>query len=467
MQKKRRKILIDLGADALADVLLDLTAHSDVVENRVARMTSSGVENLERFRRSLKTIPKEDHFHTWYDPFALEEQLTELLMDLEAASLDARQGVEAVFQIYRMDEELFEICDDSDGGVSAFFTDMAPHVFSRYASKCDDTEWLVDGLIDLTKDDPYGLRASLFEYASDFLTRKGIEILLDRLRMLAGMDGREPGDAFWRRAIEVVARSSGNAALFEEVRRAARGDRISPSDIVEIAKLYHETGHYAKALELLNSPQLSSLNTCSVRRQDLYFSQLQVANWERDRLLVDVHRTLGNREEWSQAAQRVFDCHRSIDTLATLVEALGEDRRERVIDDAAETILNAETLSTGDVEFLMSVGRLSDAATYVLNRPNQIRGEWYGTWTPVADAFMQHEFWLAATVIYRALLDSMLDRGVSKAYHHGIRYLTNLDVMADRIEDWRDFAHHGQYAQELNGAHRRKWSFWQKYKGLR
>lgn len=365
-----------------------------------------------------------------------------------------------------MDEALVEMCHEPDYVLSTFFSDEAPKVFSRFASKCDDTEWLVDGLIDLTKDDPFCQRAYLFEYANDFLSREGLEILLDRLRALSGADQAEPEGRFWLSAMEAVARSSGNASVFEDARRAARGNRISPSDIVEIAKLYHETGHSAKALELLNSPTLSSLDTGSDRLQDLYSSQLQVADWERDRLLVDVHRTLGNREEWSRVAQRVFDCHRSVETLATLVEAVGEDRRESVIDGATETILHAESLSKGDVEFLISVGRLSEAADFVVNRSHQIDGDWYRTWTPVADAFMHGEFWLAATVTYRALLDSMLDRGASKAYHHGVQYLRNLDIMADRIDDWRGFARHEQFAQSLRRSHNRKWSFWQKYSGL-
>ncbi len=52
---------------------------------------------------------------------------------------------------------------------------------------------------------------------------------------------------------------------------------------------------------------------------------------------------------------------------------------------------------------------------------------------------------LCASVIYRALLDSILRRGQTKTYPHGVRYLRKLDLLARSVPDWRKVEPHDAY----------------------
>lgn len=67
---------------------------------------------------------------------------------------------------------------------------------------------------------------------------------------------------------------------------------------------------------------------------------------------------------------------------------------------------------------------------------------------------------LAVTVILRALLDSILQRANSKAYHYGAEYLLELGKIATKISDWRDLPNHEIYLAEITAKHKRKYSFW-------
>lgn len=68
---------------------------------------------------------------------------------------------------------------------------------------------------------------------------------------------------------------------------------------------------------------------------------------------------------------------------------------------------------------------------------------------------------LAATILYRALIDEILDRGRSPAYGHGARYLAVLDQIAGRIERaWVDIEEHVAWREALRRKHGRKSSFW-------
>ena len=70
---------------------------------------------------------------------------------------------------------------------------------------------------------------------------------------------------------------------------------------------------------------------------------------------------------------------------------------------------------------------------------------------------------LCASVIYRALLDSILRRARTKTYAHGVRYLKKLDILAKSVLNWHSAANHAVYMEHLRQKHGRKRSFWTRY----
>lgn len=79
---------------------------------------------------------------------------------------------------------------------------------------------------------------------------------------------------------------------------------------------------------------------------------------------------------------------------------------------------------------------MEEAEHYLLERSEQLNGDFYGNLLPLAEAMETAARHLAATVVYRALLDSILRRGQAKTYPHGVRYLKKLDRLAKSISDW-------------------------------
>ena len=69
---------------------------------------------------------------------------------------------------------------------------------------------------------------------------------------------------------------------------------------------------------------------------------------------------------------------------------------------------------------------------------------------------------LAATILYRALLDEILASGRSAAYGHGARYLARLDEMAGKFDDVPDLVIDtpSAYRARLLKSHARKSGFW-------
>lgn len=81
---------------------------------------------------------------------------------------------------------------------------------------------------------------------------------------------------------------------------------------------------------------------------------------------------------------------------------------------------------------------------------------------------LEHDHPLAATILYRALLDDILINTRSKAYSHGAKYLEKLTLLALEADPGRPngMADHGAYFVKLKETHLRKSSFWSRVENI-
>ncbi|OIQ66238.1 hypothetical protein GALL_521940 [mine drainage metagenome] len=113
--------------------------------------------------------------------------------------------------------------------------------------------------------------------------------------------------------------------------------------------------------------------------------------------------------------------------------------------------------------FFLDWPRHDLAARLIVTRHDQWDGQNWHILPQVAER-LQYEYPLAATILYRALLDDILARARSKAYPHGVKYLKQLDLLApDTDADPSrpdDLDRHAVYRAALKQAHARKAGFW-------
>lgn len=445
----RRDKLIGLGSERLADALLELADRTDYAEALVVRMTSTQDEIIKRFRGKLAGLKRSRKFVDWRGAQSLAEKLDEMLADLEAAEPDHATGVELVAAFYRCDAFVFEMCDDSSGFVGDVFRFHARRLFVQYAQGCADEAWLAGLLFELYAGDDYGVRERLLEEAHHLLSREKLRELSDHLWEKAA---EEEEDSFerchWTLGIESIARQLKDPALFEKARKAGWSG-TSNASCLDIARVYLEAGEAETALAW-------------VRRIDSV--EAFRAN-ERDGLLLSICGELGDRDGMTETAWRIFRGHRSEDNLELLLSIIGEEARDGVIVTETRAISASERLSYPDAFFLVQVGRIEEAEAYLLKHEQSLDGYLYEYLKPLAQALEEEDRPIAATVLYRALLDSILARAVTRYYHHGVRYLRKLDRLEGSVGDWKGLQSHDDYKAELLRVHGRKRSFWTKYEG--
>jgi len=384
-----------------------------------------------------------DHFIEWRERDLFVHELESLLEDLKVGVTDSREGVELLISFYESDQDIFENCDD-DGSVGYVFQHDACQLLAHFAEGCADKQWISDRLLDLYTNDNYGVRDTVFDCATKFLPVETTNKLVDALWTRSQL---EPRHAYrWSMAIESLARQLKDAELFEKARRVTESV-LSPKSMIDIARVCLDSGDAKTALDWLEQVPESTRSRV----------------FDYDSLSLEIFKKLKDRKAQAEVAWRVFREHRSKGTLDTLLSAIGRNQKKTVIESEAKKILHSMTLSLSDAQFLVDCGLLDEAENYIARSAGQFDGAYYGSLLPLAEAMEKHRRYFAATVLYRALLDSILKRANSRAYHHGVDYLEKLDEFAEKITKWEPLLPHHAYVQQLRRTHSRKVGFWSQY----
>ena len=444
--EQKRERLIALGADSLADILLSAAEWNEDVMNRVERAIASPAENTKRFRAKLSGLKRRKGFIHWRQSGGFARELEGLLEDLRSGVEDPKVGLKLVAAFFEADDTVFHLCDDSAGNIGDVFRHDAANLFVHYASRCEEKDWLCDMIVKLLRDDGFGVRDSVVRLAAEYLPESDMRRLVDRFWGLAEETGDKDRGRHWIYMIEYLARQLRDPALYEKASRAAWPE-LSTASCIDIAEVYLESDNARTALAWLERVPDGETFKAS----------------ERDQLLSRVYEQLGEHEKLTEVMWRRFRSHRSKATFDELLAVVGEDRRDDVVEESVRAIRDADRVSYSAASFLIDIGCVDEAEQYLIRRVVELNGELYTSLLPLARAMEADSRGLAATVCFRALLDSILQRGISKYYHHGVRYLRKLDDLAPSILDWQDVPAHTTYADGLRQTHGRKSSFWSRY----
>lgn len=414
----------------------------------------SPAQALSRFRRGFAGAKRRKRFVRYAESDAFADEIAGLLVCLFDARLTGPEGVEETCRFFEADAAIMNACDDSNGSVGNVFTIAACDLLSWYGSRCDDKGWLTDRVYHVTRTDEYGVRGDILTRVGEYLPEESLRSLAERLRA----DAEKTQDIYVVRGlyhdIASLAEQLNDGPMYEtairaSVRNSGDGKGVPSPSCVDIARVYFNGGDPVTALSWIER----------VPEDDTFTA------YEREPLLLDIQKRLGNHSEVKRIAWRIFRCYRTGETLDALLAIVGPSDRERLLDDETRTILNTAQLSCVDAEFLVSMGRIDDAERYLLRHVEKFDGEGYTTLLRIADAMETAGKFLVTSLLYRALLDAILARGISKYYVHGVRYLHKLDTLAASVQAWKDFDTHTAYVKTLETAHARKSAFWGRYAG--
>ena len=447
MKNIRKQRLIDLGAESLADALLELAIWSNAADDLVERMIAAPEENIQRFKKKLSSIKRSQRFIGWRESSGFAAELQAMLNDLRAGVSDPSVGIKLISSFYEADGIVLNKCDDSNGNIGDVYRIDAKELFGEYAVLCEDKEKVASIIFELSQNDDYGVRDTLIDCAAECLPETIIRSMIAKIQELAKCEEGEYRKQHNLILIESLARQIKDAELFKQTRIASWG-KLSTGAFNDIARVYFESGDIQTALLWLKK----------IAKNETFQKH------ETEQLLIDIYAELGDEKKLAELLYKKFSSHHSIETLQELLNIIGADKKDEVILKEVAAIITNDQLSLVDTEFLISIGKIDEAEKYLLKRSEQLNGDFYTSLLPLAKAMESEGRNLAVSIIHRSLLNSILERGYTKAYPHGIRYLKKLDKLAALISDWNNFDNHEEFKDHIYKTHSRKRSFWSKYK---
>ncbi|MDQ3623242.1 MAG: hypothetical protein M3463_12235, partial [Verrucomicrobiota bacterium] len=245
--------------------------------------------------------------------------------------------------------------------------------------------------------------------------------------------------------IEQAAEAIRDPELYERAALWGSGRDENPVIMLKVAEQYLAAKRPAQALERLPPEEQMPEHWRSQRHE----------------LLVEVHRQAGDKARLREALREAFIREPSDIARQEYLDSLPPSRR------AAERAWTREQVRSGDYSplikatFFAETGDLEPCAAVILENPEGFDGHFYGPLLRIIDK-IEKPHPLAAAVLYRRLLESILARAISKYYHHAARYYRRLEALAPRISDWQGLPPHASYAAALRVSHARKAAFWKR-----
>ncbi len=443
-ENNRRRQLIALGAEKLADHLLAMSEHNDEALSLVISITADPDEIVATFKRKLTQLRSQDYWIEWDETSAFARRLETMCGQLAASTVDASTGFALAVEFIECDEQIMECCDDSDGEVGNVFTGCLTDLFHAYAKDLAERDLVMESLITLTEHDQYGVRGTLVEGAHKSLSEEEMQTLVVRLKAMIDAASEEKSHYRKRLMIQSLAKQLGNTVLYEETTRKMYGE-LSEESLLTLAHLHIAHQEYDAALKRLEGISEGYHN-------------------KRNELEREIHRRLGNREQLIALQKEAFDHSKRKEDFEALIAVAGEELREQFLASEIARIEASEELQLTDLRFLVDTRLFESAERYLLSRADQINGDQYFSLLPMAELLFINGCLLASTLLYRKLLESILRRGYSRAYGYGVEYLCILDDLDMRTTEWRGLKEHSVFKAALYAQHKQKQSFWAQYK---
>jgi hypothetical protein len=448
-----------LGAEKLAELLLDAAARDEAVLARLQRQLATGSTGgrfAKTVHRQIRALTRHD-FVAWDEAPSLAADIDTLRDDIvqELLPESPKEAAELLGEVVAAEGRIFEAVDDSDGEVGGALSRVVVDWGRAWAGVEDvDPEALADLVMTASAGNDYGTRDRLVPAFAPALGEGGLHHLEQRARAkLAKRPPRKDRDSRdWdpersrlAHILTDIADVRNDPDLFVEALRL--GGVVAPY-AVEIAKRMLDAGRPEEALEWSTDGD--------ERDPDRGLDVMLVK--------ASALEALGRLDE----AQRVRWCRVEAcldpEALDPFLERLPNDTARRKAKKEAQRLAAGHEDALLALWFLTERGELAGLDALVRARLAELDGAMYHALRPAAEA-LAAEHPVAAALLHRRMVESVLDRGRSTAYDHAARDVRRAAACARRVKGDPAFETHHAWMEGLRAGHGRKRSFWSRVDG--
>ncbi len=462
--------LVALGAEALADLLLE-SVKGDAARQRRVRMALAAGEGPDtvaadvrkRFasirrarsyisRKTQKTLAKELAGHTELIETRIAPHAPDLAFDLLWAQLHLAAGIH-------------DRTDDSWGTIGEVMQEVMEAISRLSPALTRDPEALAEEIFEAISADGYGAFDTAIQALAEALGEAG----LARLKSLAEAARDAPlSDADLvlydfitdRRQREERARTARNRTIEMVLQDVAdmQGDVDAWLSRYTAEQLtYHTIAPEAAArlLEAGRAEEALRLVEGALPNTDLWHDKSDL-----DEAHFACLEALGRSEDLQVALWQRFERRLCPTSLRRHLKMLPDFDDIEAEDRARQHVLTFQPIEAALI-YCLTAPDLALGTELVHARFAEIDGEAYDILTPIAEALLPSHP-LAAVLLLRSMIGFALSKGRSGRYGHAARHLATCAAAEPAITDHAGHASHDAYVQGLRSTHGRKAAFWER-----
>ena len=442
-------------SDVLVNVLVELAGQYEGVSDRLERLQL--VDRPDKlaadFRKTLAAWRRSKKFYSYRESCAFGHELERWLMQVgsELAPKDPAAALALFESFIASDSSWFERADDSDGCIGDAMR-CACEQWLEAARRCESPpdEWPAR-IVALYRADEYGGRETLLRHADLLLGEDGLRLLVSEFE-------RE------------MARALSSAGGIQ-----SRGGL--PSGV------YRLSGALNLLSEALHDPDVLVRSVCSYSPQpnglqkESFVAAYLKGNrpedamrwladpWEpqfesrRQSLLSDALVRLGRGQESANLRQQLFEKSLSVYDYQRWIELLPASAHPGAHERARQlALVHADPCVAAQI--LLANDEARDAETVLIGSAELVDGRRYEALPKMAEALLAKNCFRGASVLYRALLNSILERANSVAYGHAARYWWKLKEISASCETLDPLVTQAEYEAAVRAKNPRKVGFW-------
>jgi hypothetical protein len=464
-----QKNLEALGAERLAALLIEIS-EGNANQKRRLRMELAGVESpaklVNEIRKRLTSIGAATTFIGWRSlkTFKADLHSQRRLIAEQVATGAPQEALELMWKFICLGGSVLERTTDTSGEVIEIFR-QAAHDQGEIAIRAEASpEALLKPLTDAILANGYGQSDTLIRDLAPRLGPDGLQQLRSQLLAAAKEpEARRPVKARkvsrWRRGRklerEIVTRRSRTQIIHQaqldiadamgdvDAYVALQSDLRLPATAAKVAERLLAAGRAAEALTVLDNVRTGLRE---VRPREWTLARIQALE------------ALDHSNDAQIARLDAFHQSLNPEFLRAYLKRLPDFDDIEAEDEALDFVAKTADANTA-LDFLITWPALERASRFVSERIAGIDGNDDEIPTIAAEK-LAARYPLAAVLLLRKMIEATLNNARSIDYEIAADRLSEAEKLSAAIDDFKGFADHKAYLDQLKAQHARKTDFW-------
>ena len=466
------KNLEALGKERLAELLIELSTGNASIK-RSLKLELAGKDDPDQMAREiskrLKSLAKSTTFIDWQKKKALATELEAHRRSIvdRLATQDPLLAKELIWQFLGIADSVFSRCDDSSGTISHIFRQSIIDLGKCLIGQKIDREALAIRIFSALSDNGYGQYDKLLDHLIEPLGQIGLQKLkalftdVIQNKRLKSNKNRVIGRRFSSKIDDVDANE--DHFSYETIGAIIALQKIADAegDVDGYIALQSKRSRVIPAVAASISQRLLAAN----RETEAWEAINAVINFEEEHvpfewedIRCEILLKLGRKDEALEFRRACFARFLNDKHLRKLLKDL-PDFEDIEAEESAMTL----ALSYPDIHralyFLVEWPNLDKANKLIQMRSHELDGDRYEL-LPGCAELLAGKYPLAATLIFRSIVNYCLKWNKHTRFKHAARHLVECISLAPLIKDFGVHDTHEAYIAKLKSGYGNKSSFW-------